>query len=71
MPESARTDELGDLIRAFGRMRDSVARHDRDIRRVAYSDALTGLSNRLAFRESLEQRLREQQGAGCQLALPT
>ena len=66
---STRRDELGDLIRTFGRMRDSVARHDRDIRRVAYSDALTGLSNRLAFRESLEQRLREQQGAGCQLAL--
>ncbi|TCT21009.1 diguanylate cyclase/phosphodiesterase [Thermomonas haemolytica] len=69
VPESARSDELGDLIRAFGRMRDSVARHDRDIRRVAYSDALTGLSNRLAFRETLEQRLRETQGTSSQLAL--
>jgi diguanylate cyclase (GGDEF)-like protein len=69
VPDSRRADELGDLIRTFGRMRESVARHDRDIRRVAYSDALTGLANRLAFRESLEQRLREQQGAGCQLAL--
>ena len=69
VPDSRREDELGDLIRTFGRMRESVARHDRDIRRVAYSDALTGLANRLAFRESLEQRLREQQGAGCQLAL--
>ena len=66
---STRRDELGDLIRTFGRMRDSVARHDRDIRRVAYSDALTGLSNRLAFRESLDQRLRALQGAGRQLAL--
>ncbi len=69
VPESARSDELGDLIRAFGRMRDSVARHDRDIRRVAYSDALTGLSNRLAFRETLEQRLRQTQGTSSQLAL--
>ncbi len=69
VPDSRRKDELGDLIRTFGRMRESVARHDRDIRRVAYSDALTGLSNRLAFRESLEQRLREQQGTGSQLAL--
>lgn len=69
VPESRRKDELGDLIRTFGRMRDSVVRHDRDIRRVAYSDALTGLANRLAFRESLEQRLREQQGTGSQLAL--
>ena len=69
VPASTREDELGDLIRTFGRMRESVARHDRDIRRVAYSDALTGLSNRLAFRESLNQRLRALQGAGRQLAL--
>ena len=69
VPASKRQDELGDLIRTFGRMRESVARHDRDIRRVAYSDALTGLSNRLAFRESLDQRLRALQGAGRQLAL--
>jgi diguanylate cyclase (GGDEF)-like protein len=69
VPETERDDELGDLVRTFGRMRESVARHDRDIRRVAYSDALTGLSNRLAFRESLDQRLRALQGAGRQLAL--
>lgn len=67
--ESGRSDEVGELIRAFQRMRESVARHDRDIRRVAYSDALTGLANRLAFRESLERRMRELQGAGRQLAL--
>jgi len=69
VPQTERDDELGDLVRTFGRMRESVARHDRDIRRVAYSDALTGLSNRLAFRESLDQRLRALQGAGRQLAL--
>ncbi len=69
VPASTRQDELGDLVRTFGRMRESVARHDRDIRRVAYSDALTGLSNRLAFRESLDERLRALQGAGRQLAL--
>ncbi|MFT4178595.1 MAG: EAL domain-containing protein [Thermomonas sp.] len=69
VPNTGRDDELGDLIRTFGRMRESVARHDRDIRRVAYSDALTGLSNRLAFRESLDQRMRALQGAGRQLAL--
>jgi len=69
VPQTDREDELGDLMRTFGRMRESVAKHDRDIRRVAYSDALTGLSNRLAFRESLDQRLRALQGAGRQLAL--
>ncbi len=69
MPVSARNDEVGDLVRAFGRMGESIARHDRDIRRMAYTDALTGLSNRLAFRESLDQRLMQLRGAGHQLAL--
>ena len=69
VPQTARDDELGDLVRTFDRMRESVAKHDRDIRRVAYSDALTGLSNRLAFREALDQRMRALQGAGRQLAL--
>lgn len=68
-PVSTRGDEMGDLVRAFGRMSSSVARHDRDIRRMAYSDALTGLANRLAFRESLDRRLLELRGAGRQLAL--
>jgi diguanylate cyclase (GGDEF)-like protein len=68
-PVTSRSDEMGDLVRAFGRMSSSVARHDRDIRRMAYSDALTGLANRLAFRESLDRRLLELRGAGRQLAL--
>ena len=69
VPGTRRNDELGDLVRTFGRMRASLARHDREIRRVAYSDALTGLSNRLAFREALDQRLRALHGVGRQLAL--
>jgi len=69
MPVSARRDELGDLVRAFGRMGQSVARHDREIRRMAYTDALTGLANRLAFREILDARLMQLHGAGRQLAL--
>ena len=66
---SGRNDELGELTRAFGRMADSIARHDRDIRRMAYTDALTGLANRLAFRESLDQRLMQARGAGREMAL--
>jgi diguanylate cyclase (GGDEF)-like protein len=69
VPTSNRKDELGDLVRAFGRMGTSIARHDRDIRRMAYTDALTGLANRLAFRESLDTRLMQLRGAGRQLAL--
>ena len=68
-PCDDRDDEVGDLMRAFERMNRSLARHDRDIRRMAYTDALTGLANRLAFRESLDQRLLQLHGAGCQLAL--
>ncbi|RRN80195.1 EAL domain-containing protein [Pseudoxanthomonas sp. SGD-10] len=66
---SARNDELGELERAFNRMSESVARHDRDVRQIAYTDPLTGLTNRLAFREDLEQRLEQLYGSGRQLAL--
>lgn len=64
-----RNDEVGDLVRAFSDMNDSIARHDRDVRRMAYTDALTGLTNRLAFRESLDHRLMMLRGAGRQLAV--
>lgn len=69
IPGNSNNDELGDLVRAFGRMSDGIARHDRDIRRMAYTDALTGLANRLAFRESLDQRLTQLRGSGQALAL--
>ena len=66
---SERNDEVGELVRAFGTMADSIARHDRDVRRMAYTDSLTGLTNRLAFRENLDHRLMMLRGAGRQLAL--
>ena len=69
LPANGRHDEIGDLMNAFSRMGTSVARHDREIRRMAYTDALTGLHNRLAFREALDQRLLTLHGAGRQLAL--
>jgi diguanylate cyclase (GGDEF)-like protein len=69
VPSSRRSDEVGDLLRAFARMGESIGRHDRDIRRMAYTDPLTGLSNRLAFRENLERRLTQLQGTGRQMAL--
>ena len=68
-PVSLRNDELGDLTRAFARMSQSVARHDRDIRHMAYTDALTGLPNRLAFREALDRRLLQLYGAGLEVGL--
>ncbi|SEL78121.1 diguanylate cyclase/phosphodiesterase [Pseudoxanthomonas sp. GM95] len=68
-PISDRHDEVGELVRAFSEMSDSISRHDRDVRRMAYTDALTGLTNRLAFRESLDHRMLLQRGAGRELAL--
>ena len=67
--KSDRQDEIGELVRAFSRMSESVARHDRDIRRMAYTDSLTGLSNRLAFREALDDRLLTLQASSGELAL--
>ena len=67
--DTRRTDEVGALIAAFRRMGDGVARHDREVRRMAYGDALTGLPNRLAFRELLDQRLLTLDGTSGELAL--
>src|SRR5690606_33724202 len=61
--------DLGELERAFNRMSESIARHDREVRRIAHTDPLTGLTNRLALREALEQRLAQARGSGRQLAL--
>ena len=68
-PQSKRRDEVGDLIRAFTRMRDSIVRHDRDVWRMAYTDNLTGLTNRRGFRENLGDRLARLAEGGRQLAL--
>jgi diguanylate cyclase (GGDEF)-like protein len=67
--DGERRDEVGDLEQAFARMSESVGKHDRDIRRLAYGDSLTGLPNRLAFRELLDGRVITAQAAGTRLAL--
>ena len=69
LPESGRKDEVGTLVNSFARMADSIARHNREMRRMAYTDSLTGLANRLAFRETLDHRLMELRGMGKQLGL--
>ena len=64
-----RPDEVGKLMRAFVRMREGIAKHDRDIRRMAYTDPLTGLANRLSFRELLDDRLLTLHASSGELAL--
>jgi diguanylate cyclase (GGDEF)-like protein len=67
--EFERDDEIGELMRAFSRMREGMAKHDRDIRRMAYTDPLTGLANRLSFRELLDDRLLTLHASSGELAL--
>ena len=69
MPEIRRQDEVGELMRGFGRMSQAIARHDREVRHMAYTDALTGLTNRLAFREALDHRLMAARASGQRLGL--
>ena len=62
-------DEIGEVARGFQRMAEAVARHEREVRRIACTDALTGLGNRLALSESLESRLLTLRANSGELAL--
>jgi len=61
--------EIGELVSSFDRMSRAIARHDRQVRQLAYTDSLTGLTNRLAFREALEARMAQVRGTSQRLAL--
>jgi diguanylate cyclase (GGDEF)-like protein len=67
--QSSSRGEVGELVRAFGRMSEAIARHDREVRHMAYTDALTGLTNRLAFREALDHRLMAARASNHRLGL--
>ena len=51
LQHTGRGDEIGDLARAFDHMRLNIAAHEQQVRRLAYWDRLTGLPNRLQFRD--------------------
>ncbi|MEM9300741.1 MAG: EAL domain-containing protein [Pseudomonadota bacterium] len=55
--ETGRGDEIGDLMHAFQRMGEAVQRNNLEIRHLAYHDSLTGLPNRLMFRQALEEEI--------------
>ncbi|HET9483225.1 MAG TPA: EAL domain-containing protein [Xanthomonadales bacterium] len=67
--DSNRRDEIGELLRAFGTMSRSIQQHDRDVRRLAYLDSLTGMPNRLVLRETLSRAIVLGQSKGTGLAL--
>ncbi len=57
--ESNRGDEIGALAKAFGSMRDGIAKREQEIRRLAYWDPLTNLPNRAQFALLLDEALAE------------
>ena len=60
-----RHDELGHLARAFDQMRTSVGEKQQQILQLAYWDSLTGLPNRVQFRDAVRDAIAQAQaGAG-------
>jgi diguanylate cyclase (GGDEF)-like protein len=56
-----RDDELGHLAQAFEQMRISVADKQAQILKLAYWDSLTGLPNRVQFRDAVREAIEEAQ----------
>jgi len=50
---TGREDEFGELAKAFEHMRQNVGQQQLEIRKLAYWDRLTGLPNRLQFRDAV------------------
>ena len=55
----AARDELGELADAFRDMRDSLEKSHERVHYLAYHDSVTGLANRLMFREYLQETLQD------------
>ena len=64
-----RDDEIGELARAFDHMRINVAAQRGEIRDLAYRDRLTGLPNRLQFRDRVQQAIARADASGDHLAV--
>ncbi|WP_067216452.1 bifunctional diguanylate cyclase/phosphodiesterase [Marinomonas gallaica] len=54
---STRTDEVGVLARSFDGMRTSIKQQQDTITKLAYYDSLTGLPNRLSFRNKVAHHI--------------
>jgi diguanylate cyclase (GGDEF)-like protein len=62
-------DEIARLASRFNQMADQIEDRERRISVLAYGDVLTGLPNRVMFREAAEERLRRSRDDGEKLAL--
>ena len=59
-----RSDELGDVARAFERMRENIGEQQDEILKLAYWDPLTALPNRLQFRNAVRDAIVAAEKAG-------
>ncbi len=51
------TDEIGRLATSFNRMSEGIIERERRISHLAFHDSLTGLPNRIYFRQALDQAI--------------
>ena len=61
--DTLRTDEMGDLARAFDQMRANIASGEAEIRLLAYTDTLTGMPNRASFRAAVHEAIAKARAA--------
>ena len=59
-----RSDEIGELAQRFEHMRVSIAKQQDQILKLAYWDRLTGLPNRLQFRDAVHLAISRRDGLG-------
>lgn len=52
-------DEVGNLVRSFNLMMDTVESTQMELRRLAFKDTLTGLYNRRHFMSALSERIQQ------------
>ena len=63
LAHTGRQDEFGELAKAFEHMRQSIATKQHEIRQLAYWDRLTGLPNRLQFRDTVLAAIERSQAS--------
>jgi diguanylate cyclase (GGDEF)-like protein len=57
LQHTERKDEIGELARSFDHMRVNIAAQEAQVRQLAYWDRLTGLPNRVQFRDAVSKAI--------------
>ena len=64
IPKSTRKDEIGQMVEAISQFREKIEKDKSVMAELARHDTLTGLPNRLSFREKMEVILSELENSG-------